>query len=138
MRLRRLLGGRGVGKSGLRVAFLTSEAVPFAKTGGLGDVSGALPKALVGAGLDACLVHPLYATTDRRLLSERVFDNLEVEWRERKGTGADSGGRASKREPGEESRLGLLHSWSGQGILGAIHTHFQSPRLRNRPSRCLI
>ena len=80
MWLRRLLWGGGVGKSGLRVAFLTSEAVPFAKTGGLGDVSGALPKALVGAGLDACLIHPLYATTDRRLLSERVFDNLEVDW----------------------------------------------------------
>lgn len=72
--------GRGVGKSGLRVAFLTSEAVPFAKTGGLGDVSGALPKALAAAGVDACIVHPLYATTDRRLLRERVFDNLEVEW----------------------------------------------------------
>jgi starch synthase len=72
--------GSGVGKSGLRVAFLTSEAVPFAKTGGLGDVSGALPKALVGAGVDACLIHPLYATTDRRHLGERVFDNLEVEW----------------------------------------------------------
>jgi starch synthase len=54
--------------------------VPFAKTGGLGDVSGALPKALVSAGVDAFIVHPLYATTDRRLLRERVFDNLEVEW----------------------------------------------------------
>jgi starch synthase len=64
----------------LRVAFLTSEAVPFAKTGGLGDVSGALPKALVGLGVDACVVHPLYATTDRGHLRERLFDNLEVEW----------------------------------------------------------
>ena len=74
------LSGGGVGKSGLRVAFLTSEAVPFAKTGGLGDVSGALPKALVGLGVDACIVHPLYATTDRRHLREQLFDNLEVEW----------------------------------------------------------
>ncbi len=55
--------------------------MPFAKTGGLGDVAGALPKALVGAGVDAVLVHPLYDTTDRGLLQERVFDNLEVDWR---------------------------------------------------------
>jgi starch synthase len=64
----------------VRVAFLSSEAVPFAKTGGLGDVAGALPKALVGEGVDACLIHPLYDTTDRGLISERVFDNLEVDW----------------------------------------------------------
>jgi starch synthase len=64
----------------VRVAFLSSEAVPFAKTGGLGDVAGALPKALVGEGVDVALVHPLYDTTDRTLLRERVFDNLEVEW----------------------------------------------------------
>ncbi|MET0648305.1 MAG: glycogen/starch synthase [Pyrinomonadaceae bacterium] len=64
----------------MRVAFLSSEAVPFAKTGGLGDVAGALPKALVGQGVDACLIHPLYDTTDRGLLRERVFDNLEVDW----------------------------------------------------------
>jgi starch synthase len=64
----------------VRVAFLSSEAVPFAKTGGLGDVAGALPKALVGEGVDACLIHPLYNTADRGLLEERLFDNLEVEW----------------------------------------------------------
>jgi starch synthase len=64
----------------LRVAFLSSEAVPFAKTGGLGDVAGALPKALVGEGLDAALITPLYAQTDRALLREQVFDNLEVDW----------------------------------------------------------
>ncbi|HWW76329.1 MAG TPA: glycogen synthase [Pyrinomonadaceae bacterium] len=64
----------------MRVAFLSSEAVPFAKTGGLGDVAGALPKALVGEGVDACIIHPLYDTTDRGLIEERVFDNLEVDW----------------------------------------------------------
>ena len=64
----------------MRVAFLSSEAVPFAKTGGLGDVAGALPKALVGQGVDVALIHPLYNTTDRGLLRERVFDNLEVDW----------------------------------------------------------
>ena len=56
--------------------------MPFAKTGGLGDVAGALPKALreSGGDVDAVLVHPLYEETKRALLRERVFDNLEVEW----------------------------------------------------------
>ena len=64
----------------LRVAILSSEAIPFAKTGGLGDVAGALPKALrESAGVDALLVLPLYEATDRRLLQNRIIDNLEVE-----------------------------------------------------------
>ena len=54
--------------------------MPFAKTGGLGDVAGALPKFLRGAGVDAVLLHPLYQETKRELLRELVFDNLEVEW----------------------------------------------------------
>ncbi|HYN83799.1 MAG TPA: glycogen synthase [Pyrinomonadaceae bacterium] len=61
---------------------LTSEAVPYAKTGGLGDVSGALPKALNATReADACVVLPLYDETRRDLLDERpVFENLDVEW----------------------------------------------------------
>jgi starch synthase len=64
----------------LRVAILSSEAVPFAKTGGLGDVASALPKALRAADVDASLILPLYEKTDRSLLRERLFDNLEVRW----------------------------------------------------------
>jgi starch synthase len=64
----------------LRVAILSSEAVPFAKTGGLGDVASALPKALRAADVDASLILPLYEQTDRALLRERIIDNLEVEW----------------------------------------------------------
>ena len=66
----------------MRVALLSSEAVPFAKTGGLGDVAGALPKALreAGGGVDPFLVHPLYQDTKREFLRHQVFDNLEVEW----------------------------------------------------------
>ncbi|HEX8070153.1 MAG TPA: glycogen synthase [Pyrinomonadaceae bacterium] len=65
----------------MRVAILTAEAVPFAKTGGLGDVASALPKALRSvADLDVSLVLPLYGKTDRALLREQLFDNLEFEW----------------------------------------------------------
>jgi starch synthase len=44
----------------LRVLFVSSEVTPFRKTGGLGDVSGALPKALKTRGVDVRLVMPLY------------------------------------------------------------------------------
>ena len=45
----------------LKVLFVASECAPFAKTGGLGDVVGALPKALARRGIDARVVLPLYA-----------------------------------------------------------------------------
>lgn len=43
-----------------KVLFVASEAAPFIKTGGLGDVMGALPKALVAKGYDARVIIPLY------------------------------------------------------------------------------
>jgi starch synthase len=44
----------------LRVLFATPEAVPFAKTGGLADVAGALPKFLKPLGCDIAVVMPYY------------------------------------------------------------------------------
>ncbi|MDQ7859955.1 MAG: glycogen synthase GlgA [Armatimonadota bacterium] len=44
----------------MKVLFCVSEAVPFAKTGGLADVAGALPAALRRGGLDVRVVMPLY------------------------------------------------------------------------------
>ena len=67
----------------MRVAILTSEAVPFAKTGGLADVSGALPKALREHEVDARLILPLYDQIDRRLLNDDMIENVPVEWRGR-------------------------------------------------------
>lgn len=66
----------------MRIAILSSEAVPFAKTGGLADVSGALPKALRKQGADAFLITPLYQQTDWKFINGgRVIEDLEVEWR---------------------------------------------------------
>ena len=64
----------------MRVAILSSEAVPFAKTGGLADVSGALTKALHVEGVDSLLILPLYDQVDRELLSGIFIADLEVEW----------------------------------------------------------
>jgi starch synthase len=49
----------------LRVLFVTSECTPFAMTGGLGDVSSALPMALRKQGTDARVVLPLYRGVNR-------------------------------------------------------------------------
>lgn len=48
----------------MRVMMASSEAVPFAKTGGLADVAGALPKALKKTGVDVALVIPKYRAVD--------------------------------------------------------------------------
>lgn len=48
----------------MKIAYVTSEAVPFAKTGGLADVAGALPKALAELGHDVRLFMPKYYSID--------------------------------------------------------------------------
>jgi len=45
---------------GLHVAIASPEIAPFAKTGGLGDILGSLPKALEGLGLRVSLIMPAY------------------------------------------------------------------------------
>ncbi len=65
----------------MRVAILSSEAVPFAKTGGLADVAGALPKALAKQGVDARVILPLHQQIDESLLNESAIDDVQVPWR---------------------------------------------------------
>lgn len=45
----------------MKVLFAASECAPFFKTGGLGDVAGALPKELVKKGIDCRVVLPYFA-----------------------------------------------------------------------------
>ena len=49
------------------------EAVPYAKTGGLADVAGALPKALAALGHNIKLILPLYSQVDRAKYNLRRF-----------------------------------------------------------------
>ncbi len=44
----------------MKILFVTSEAAPFVRTGGLGDVAGALPKAFKKLGHDARVILPFY------------------------------------------------------------------------------
>jgi starch synthase len=49
----------------LNILFVVSECVPFAKTGGLADVAGALPAALAERGHDVRVVMPRYRVTKK-------------------------------------------------------------------------
>ena len=57
----------------LKILFLASEVVPFAKTGGLADVAGALPKALKEMGHDIRVAMPGYGFINREKFGIRDF-----------------------------------------------------------------
>jgi starch synthase len=48
----------------LKILMVASEAGPYARTGGLGDVMGALPAALAAQGHDVKVVIPRYSLID--------------------------------------------------------------------------
>ncbi len=102
----------------LKVLVVASEVAPFAKTGGLGDVVGALPKALRRRGMDVRVVAPLYAGFDWNAL-ERLDGALSVPtwW----GT-AQAG-----------VRLGHLPGSAVPVYFLEYHRHFDRPHLYGRP-----
>lgn len=73
--------------SDLKVLIISSEAAPFAKSGGLGDVVGSLPKALKDLGVDVRVVIPKYKT-----IPEKYFQGIRylgafethLSWRKQK------------------------------------------------------
>lgn len=72
----------------MRVLFATSEVVPLAKTGGLADVSAALPRALAERGEDVRIIIPLYRSVYER--AEGLEDTgvrIQVPLGERTATG---------------------------------------------------
>ncbi len=69
----------------MRVILASSEVFPYSKTGGLGDVAGALPKALARAGCEIAVVTPRYTgmgggngSVVARETGERILDDLQV------------------------------------------------------------
>jgi starch synthase len=59
---------------GVRVLFASSEIVPFASTGGLGDVCAALPKALAKLNVEMYRIMPLYRMIDRHQYKIQPMD----------------------------------------------------------------
>lgn len=67
-----------------KILFVTSECVPFVKTGGLGDVVGALPKVLNKKGCDARVVLPKYGAIPQQYKEQmRYIDHIYIKmnWR---------------------------------------------------------
>ena len=60
----------------LKIILAASEVVPFAKSGGLADVAGALPKALKAQGHDVRVVMPRYYIIDREKYDLKQIDGL--------------------------------------------------------------
>src|SRR3989344_4541158 len=50
--------------TGYKILFVASEAAPFVKVGGLGEIMNSLPKALRDMGCDARVMIPKFATID--------------------------------------------------------------------------
>ncbi|MBR6710231.1 MAG: glycogen synthase GlgA [Selenomonadaceae bacterium] len=70
----------------MKVLYVASEAVPFAKTGGLADVAGSLPKALKAQGVDVRVIMPKFGgiPEEYRDNMKHVYDGtLNVSWREK-------------------------------------------------------
>ena len=68
----------------MKVLFVASEAYPFIKTGGLGDVAYALPKALRKLGIDARVIIPKYSgipSAFKNCIENVASFNVGIGWR---------------------------------------------------------
>lgn len=68
----------------MKILFAASEANPFIKTGGLGDVIGALPVALKELGVDARVIIPKYQEINKEIKDKLKYINnftVKVGWR---------------------------------------------------------
>src|SRR5215468_5900255 len=101
----------------LRVLVMASEVDPFAKTGGLADVAGALPSALASLGHDVRVLMPKYRGVDARVETLRaVVPRLIVPLGEREVEGAVFEGRTLADVP--VYFLGQDHYYDREGLYG--------------------
>ncbi len=73
-----------VNMSNLNVLFASSEVFPFAKTGGLGDVAGSLPKAISKLGVDIRVVMPNYKSIPQQYKTDMEYIGyifVDMSWR---------------------------------------------------------
>ena len=60
-------------KPNMKIAFIGSECYPFIKTGGLGDVMYALPRALTREGCSVRVIIPLYACIPQKFKEKMKY-----------------------------------------------------------------
>ncbi|MCQ2487017.1 MAG: glycogen synthase GlgA [Clostridia bacterium] len=68
----------------MKILFAASEAVPFAVSGGLAEVAGALPKALKKKGIDVRVILPLYGSVSDEAREKMTYlfnFDVSVAWR---------------------------------------------------------
>ena len=68
----------------MKILYVSSEAAPFCKTGGLADVAGSLPPALAAAGAEVAVVLPLYQRVREKFGDQMKFlcyDYVNLAWR---------------------------------------------------------
>ncbi|MBR7111404.1 MAG: glycogen synthase GlgA [Clostridia bacterium] len=68
-----------------KILFVGAEAMPFAATGGLGDVLGSLPAALAKTGADVRVILPLYGQVGdawRREMKDEATFTVSLAWRQ--------------------------------------------------------
>ncbi|MFV8044217.1 glycogen synthase GlgA [Streptococcus pluranimalium] len=70
----------------MKLLFVAAEGAPFVKTGGLGDVIGALPKSLAKQGHEVAVILPYYDSIDAKFgdqLEDCFHFSVAVGWRQR-------------------------------------------------------
>ena len=68
----------------MNILFASSEVAPFIKTGGLADVAGSLPQALVRMGHDVRVILPLYERVGQEWRDQMTYlqkYNVHLAWR---------------------------------------------------------
>ncbi|HTC32231.1 MAG TPA: glycogen synthase GlgA [Bryobacteraceae bacterium] len=85
----------------MKILMVASEAAPFAKTGGLADVLGALPAALAERGEQVAVVIPAYRQNQYPGATREAYRNLFIP--------IGSGYRVNIRESTEEATHGVTH-----------------------------
>jgi starch synthase len=68
----------------IKLAFVASEVAPFAKTGGLADVAGSLPKALKSKKMDVDVYMPLHGKISNQYREDMTFigsTSIHMGWR---------------------------------------------------------
>ena len=90
----------------LRILFLASEVAPFAKTGGLADVTGSLPKALSAMGHDVRVAMPAYAAIEAEVRNgSRRIRPTGLRVRVASGTGMGEAGAFESVLPGSDVKV---------------------------------